>query len=248
MVAITNLRSLGGYRNVHQQVVKDGLIYRSGQLNQLTPAQKQYLATTLGITRIIDMRSADERHQFPDVTWPQVQYQVLDVLAQVMNNDASLQSMVSSTGAVHERMIQLYEQLALDPTARQSYRRFIQLLLIPNQPLVFHCFAGKDRTGVGAALFLKIMAVSDEQIMADYLLTNQAREHANQQILATMASQLTPEQQRAVSQALLVDADYLSHYFEVIRAHYGTFSNYLQAGLELTTKECQQLRQLYLTR
>lgn len=60
MVAITNLRSLGGYRNVQQPVVKDGLIYRSGQLNQLTLTQTQYLATTLGITRIIDMRSADE--------------------------------------------------------------------------------------------------------------------------------------------------------------------------------------------
>ena len=47
-------------------------------------------------------------------------YHVLDVLAQVMTNDASLQSMISSTGAVHDRMVQLYEQLALDPTARQS--------------------------------------------------------------------------------------------------------------------------------
>ncbi|WCL67485.1 tyrosine-protein phosphatase [Lactiplantibacillus plantarum] len=54
--------------------------------------------------------------------------------------------------------------------------------------------------------------------MADYLLTNQARAAANQQILATMASQLSDEQQRAVNQALLVDADYLSHYFEVIKA------------------------------
>ncbi|WCL67484.1 tyrosine-protein phosphatase [Lactiplantibacillus plantarum] len=98
MEGITNLRSLGGYRNKNQQVIKDGLIYRSGQLDQLTPAQTQYLATTLGITRIVDMRSADERHQFPDATWPHVQYHVLDVLAQVMTNDASLQSMISSTG------------------------------------------------------------------------------------------------------------------------------------------------------
>ncbi|MCE2138836.1 protein-tyrosine-phosphatase, partial [Streptococcus thermophilus] len=73
--------------------------------------------------------------------------------------------------------------------------------------------------------------ISDEQIMADYLLTNQARAAANQQILATMASQLSDEQQRAVNQALLVDADYLSHYFEVIKARYDTFSNYLQTGL-----------------
>ncbi|BEI62594.1 hypothetical protein CNW10_3023 [Lactiplantibacillus plantarum] len=50
MEGITNLRSLGGYRNKNQQVIKDGLIYRSGQLDQLTPAQTQYLATTLGIT------------------------------------------------------------------------------------------------------------------------------------------------------------------------------------------------------
>ncbi|MCB4211555.1 tyrosine-protein phosphatase [Lactiplantibacillus plantarum] len=248
MEGITNLRSLGGYRNKNQQVIKDGLIYRSGQLDQLTPAQTQYLATTLGITRIVDMRSADERHQFPDATWSHVQYHVLDVLAQVMTNDASLQSMISSTGAVHDRMVQLYEQLALDPTARQSYCQFIQLLLVPDQPLLFHCFAGKDRTGVGAALFLKILGISDEQIMADYLLTNQARAAANQQILATMASQLSDEQQRAVNQALLVDADYLSHYFEVIKARYDTFSNYLQTGLGLTSAECQQLRELYLTK
>ena len=248
MEGITNLRSLGGYRNENQQVVKDGLIYRSGQLDQLTPAQTQYLATTLGITRIVDMRSADERHQFPDAIWPHVQYHVLDVLAQAMTNDASLQSMISSTGAVHDRMIQLYEQLALDPVARQSYYQFIQLLLVPDQPLLFHCFAGKDRTGVGAALFLKILGISDEQIMADYLLTNQARATANQQILTTMTAQLPAEQQRAISQALLVDADYLRHYFMVIQAHYRTFSNYLQQGLGLTTRECQQLRHLYLTR
>ena len=71
MEGITNLRSLGGYRNKNQQVIKDGLIYRSGQLDQLTPAQTQYLATTLGITQIVDMRSAgcastshDERRKF----------------------------------------------------------------------------------------------------------------------------------------------------------------------------------------
>lgn len=247
MEPITNLRSLGGHRNRQHQVVRDGLLYRSGQLDHLTTAQINYLASTLKITRIVDMRSRDERQRFPDVTWAQVDYQVLDVLAQVTQNDASLQTMITSTGAVHDRMVQLYEQLALDATARASYRQFIQALLVPNEPLLFHCFAGKDRTGVGAALFLKILDVSETQIMADYLLTNEARAAANQQILQQYAAQMSPDQQRAVNEALVVDEDYLTHYFEVVQEHYGTFDAYLHTGLGLTAAEIQRLRQLYLT-
>ncbi len=66
---ITNFRSLGGYQNAHGQMVKDGLIFRSGQLFELEDDQSQYLGQTLGIKHIVDMRSDDERTEFPDTVW-----------------------------------------------------------------------------------------------------------------------------------------------------------------------------------
>ena len=79
MEKITNFRSLGGYRNANGQAVKEGLIYRSGQLFELDEAQEHYLAKDLGIKQIVDMRSADERAQFPDTVWPGADYTVLDI-------------------------------------------------------------------------------------------------------------------------------------------------------------------------
>ncbi|MGX6395127.1 tyrosine-protein phosphatase, partial [Lactiplantibacillus pentosus] len=77
--------------------------------------------------------------------------------------------------------------------------------------------------------------------------TNEARAAANQQILQQYAAQMSPDQQRAVNEALVVDEDYLTHYFEVVQEHYGTFDAYLYTGLGLTAAELQRLRQLYLT-
>ena len=192
------------------------------------------------------MRSVAEQKQFPDTIWSQAQYTVINILEHASENSASLQSMISNSGNVKERMLNLYENLALDSVACQGYNQFIKLLLVPNQPLIFHCFAGKDRTGVGAALFLKLLSVSDDQIMMNYLQTNQMRTVENKQILEKLSNKLTDSQLKNVERALLVDADYLTHYFETIRVHYGSFDLYLKNGLKLTNADFQQLRKNYL--
>ena len=245
MEPITNFRTLGGYRNLQGQRIKHGWLYRSGQLDQLKPDQLQHLTKNLKIRRVVDMRTAEERQRFPDADIPNATYQVLDVLEQGNADGASLQSMVTDNGNVHDRMLQLYEQLALSDSARKGYHQFIKDLLVP-EPVVFHCFAGKDRTGVGAALILKILGVSDEQIMSDYLETNLRRADANQTILTSLTGKVTTDQLTAIKAALQVDADYLNHYFEVIDQRYGTFDQYLNTGLKLSPATLQQLKSLYL--
>lgn len=245
MEPITNFRTLGGYRTQQGQRVKHGWLYRSGQLDQLQPEQLQHLTKDLQIKRIVDMRTAEERQRFPDTTIPNARYQVLDVLEQDNADGASLQSMVTSSGNVHDRMLSLYEQLALSDSARKSYHQFIKDLLVL-EPVVFHCFAGKDRTGVGAALILKILGVGDETIMADYLETNLRRADANQTILTSLKGKVPGEQLTAIKAALQVDQDYLTHYFDVLDQHYGSFESYLRVGLNLADTDLQTLRDLYL--
>ena len=244
---ITNFRELGGYRNKNKQMVKKGLLYRSGQLFELDDAQKRYLTATVGVQHIIDMRSADERAQFPDTTLSGAAYTVLDILKDATTNDASLGHMITEQGDVRENMLATYEQLAMSDSAQAGYHAFIHDLLAAPEPTVFHCFAGKDRTGVGAAIILKLLAVPDETIMADYLLTNQERKTANQMILADLKKQGVPASQlQTIAVALKVDAAYLEHYFQVIDTKFGSFDQYLRQGLQLTDADVDTFQGLYL--
>ena len=249
MEKITNFRSLGGYRNANGQAVKAGLIYRSGQLFELDEAQEHYLAKDLGIKQIVDMRSADERAQFPDTVWPCADYTVLDILKDATANNASLGRMITEQGSVRENMLATYEQLAVSSSAQIGYRALIQALLVPDRPTIFHCFAGKDRTGVGAAIILEILGVSDQDIMADYLRTNQERKKANEEILAGLKKQGFGEQKlQAIGEALTVDAAYLQRFFQVVTEHFGSFDQYLHEGLQLSAAEINRFRDLYLTK
>lgn len=113
-------------------------------------------------------------------------------------------------------------------------------------PTAFHCFAGKDRTGVAAALILKSLGVSDEQIFADYLKTITARKQENQAILDYLRDQLTSSQLQDVAVALTVQKSYLERYFKAIKQNYGDFDNYLIKGLDLPLDFKTKMRQIYL--
>ena len=128
MEKITNFRSLGGYRNANGQAVKAGLIYRSGQLFELDEAQEHYLAKDLGIKQIVDMRSADERAQFPDTVWPGADYAVLDILKDATANNASLGRMITEQGSVRENMLATYEQLAVSSSAQERKKANEEIL------------------------------------------------------------------------------------------------------------------------
>ncbi|GAY73860.1 tyrosine-protein phosphatase [Lentilactobacillus kosonis] len=229
---ITNFRSLGGHP-AKSGTVREDKIFRSGQLNSLSDQQTDYLANQLKIKRIVDMRGADERDEFPDTTWSNVNYQAIDILKDATKNSASLSRMITSGGNVYDNMMTTYEQLANSNSAINGYHKFLTDVSTSDEPLIFHCFAGKDRTGVGAALILKTLEVSDDDIFADYLKTNELRKAANQEILNSIKDQATNEELKAVNQALQVNADYLAHFFETITKKAGSFQDYLHATLHL---------------
>lgn len=244
---ITNFRELGGYRNKNEQMVKKGLLYRSGQLFDLDREQKYFIAKTVGIRHVIDMRGADEREQFPDTILPGILYTTLDILKDATTNDASLGQMITEQGDVQGNMLATYEQLALSDSAQAGYHAFIENLLKAPEPTVFHCFAGKDRTGVGAAIILKLLEVPDQTIMEDYLLTNQERKTANQTILADLKKRGVPETQlQTIAVALKVDSAYLERYFQVIDTKFGSFDQYVREGLQLTADHVDRFQGLYL--
>jgi protein-tyrosine phosphatase len=244
---ITNWRSLGGMVGADGKKVKEGLLFRSGQLFKLTVDQVDFLRDEKNIERIFDFRGPDECKEFPDNTWAGVDYVVLDILSDAQTNQASVSEIVSGEGSVDENMLITYEEMVLTNSAQKCYHDFLTTLVDDPKPIVFHCFAGKDRTGVGAALILKALDVSEDQIFTDYLKTNEQRREANQEILAELKEEMNKEQLKEVEVALTVKEDYLKRYFATVKENYGDFDNYFTKGLRLPDDFKARMQQIYLS-
>lgn len=166
-----NFRDLGGYATTDGFTTKWGQVYRSDGLGRLTPEDITYLER-VGIRLICDLRSVGERREYPDLLesaellhLPMLDIQVdpFKIRDQLTRGDA--------TGLNEALMVDSYKRM-LDQFA-EKFGDVLRRAADPaSLPLVFHCAAGKDRTGLAAMLLLSALDVPRETIMADFDLTN----------------------------------------------------------------------------
>jgi protein-tyrosine phosphatase len=170
-----NVRHLGGYPTSSGRSTSETII-RSASLHRLTDSGMRGLAEA-GVTTIIDFRSDVERAR--DVTPSPEPYGIRHIHAPVFQDDASpvgLEHEFTGFGPVYMRFLEM---------GRNAYRTLIEVSAESEGRVLFHCAAGKDRTGVAAALLLDLAGVDDETIIADYTLT--------ETLLTPMIDQWMPE-------------------------------------------------------
>lgn len=246
---LTNFRDLGGLVAANGQKVRTKKILRSGELVQLDETTKTQLATDYDVTLVIDFRRDFEIQERPDDQIPGVQFVNIDILKSARNN-ASLEDFITigASDKVDQHMLNIYHDLVMDPNAQAGYAQFLDLVL-NNQTgaTLFHCFAGKDRTGFGAALILALLNVSEEQIMQDYLKTNEDRKQANDQIIDYYRQQgAKPEALAALAIALYVKKEYLQNSFHLIKSNYQDVFHYAQTQLNFGPEKVQKLQKQFL--
>jgi protein-tyrosine phosphatase len=161
-----NFRDIGGYRSADGRQVRWGRIYRSGVMSGLTEADMRYLSD-LGIQTICDFRSKQERASETNA------FLKASIGPPVVAVDYDMMSMAGLSQVTTR-------QAAIDAFAT-AYVQFIDMLtpqytdmfarLKRGETLAFNCSAGKDRTGMGAALILSVLGVPRETVVADYALT-----------------------------------------------------------------------------
>lgn len=163
-----NFRDLGGFPVAGGGRVKSGLVFRSDDLSSLSSDEISRLAA-LQLRTVVDFRSVQEARYAPDRLPSTVAHRI-----DIRIDAASLLGNFYG-GALNRRkamgmMVSVYRQLAGDFAS--SYRLFFEALADGEKlPLLFHCAAGKDRTGFAAALFLSALGVERELIVRDYLLS-----------------------------------------------------------------------------
>jgi protein-tyrosine phosphatase len=160
-----NFRDLGGYQTREGRHTRSGLIYRAGTLSRLTPSDLAQLAQ-LKLHSVFDLREGYEHdEEGHDQLWPGA---TLITLPTSLGREAMIAQLRSDPLAF--RMADFYIA-SLAPRAAYHAHLIKRLVAQLEQPLVFHCSAGKDRTGIVAALLLRLVGVEDEAIIADYHLT-----------------------------------------------------------------------------
>lgn len=232
----SNFRDIGGYRSADGRRVRCGQIFRSDHLAGLTSEDLARLAS-LGIGHSLDFRGAAECAATPyDI--PGVQRVALTIEPTVI---ARMQALVAQ-GVVPtaEETVELMRETYRDFVNRNAdtYGRFMKHLLEQPTPQVFHCTAGKDRTGFAAALVLSALGVDRATIEHDYLLTNQLYKRD-----ARLEGQGHPHVMKVLWQ---VQPEFLHAAFEAVDVQHGGMTDYLHGAIGLTPQELAELQRMLL--
>ncbi|MFJ3171630.1 tyrosine-protein phosphatase [Streptomyces roseus] len=229
-----NFRDAGGYRTAAGQWVKMGEVYRSDALDKLTAADLAKLQR-LRVKNVFDLRMTSERTTAPDKVPAGATYTVADVFA----GSGSFQTLPKSPDEAVKAMLDAEKAMVGGEGGKKAYRQVFEgLERDRDRAVLFHCTAGKDRTGWANAALLTALGVPADTVMADYLASNDYRKAANDAILSHL-----PAPQAAVYKPMLdVRAEYLNSGYDEVKAEYGTFDHYLKNGLGIDARELKQLK------
>jgi protein-tyrosine phosphatase len=247
-----NLRDLGGYPTHDGRSLRWQRVYRSGVLSYLSERDCER-AARLGVRVICDLRRADERRHEPTV-WPGTDVERLqwdDPFDEIARKALRIGSL-RTADETREVMRETYRMLPLWLGGR--LRTLFERLGAGRLPILFHCAAGKDRTGIAAALLLSALDVPREFIFADYVLTNQVGNldrMLTTRLDAQVAMGVVTEQSTVlpvdVQRALLAaHPQYLAAAFAGIEATHGSVDEFLANELGVGPRERQNLAELLL--
>jgi protein-tyrosine phosphatase len=230
-----NLRDLGGYVGLNGRPIRWGRVYRSGMLHQVTPDGWQMLAD-LNLRWVCDLRSETEVAQNPTLLPEATAVSLLP--RPVQSPDSRIRQLFSvwrNRNQLDQILFEIYTRVMLDSNAAIIGDILRHLADPDNLPFLYHCTAGKDRTGVVTAVLLGLLGVDDETIIADYSLTNahydQFYATLNQDV-QRMSSLGFDEQQ--LHPIFLAQPQMMADTLAYLRQQYGSIEQYVrqQAGLD----------------
>lgn len=171
-----NFRELGGYPGQGGRKIRKGLLYRSGSLGEFRPEELSVLES-LRIRTVLDLRSEAESLAFPDPEVKGARMVRESAMIDAGGNDINYSPGQLFRIAMKQKGRDKIEAVArmcyeVIPFHNPAYKKMFGLLLEGEVPMVIHCTAGKDRTGVAAMLILLALGVDEETICEDYMLTN----------------------------------------------------------------------------
>lgn len=237
-----NFRDLGGYTTLDGSRVRPGRLFRSGYLSDLAPGELERLQG-LGISRICDFRSKAERASQPDPDlpgWQQIQGCQAGDASDSFAALAALAERARMGEPVDWRGLIVSSYAKMGRHYAPAFRAlFDSILQHPDEPVLFHCTAGKDRTGIAAALLLLALGVPEEQVIADYTMSEMDP-------VSDVTTDAYPEELVNQPDLQATDAEYIRSALDGIRLEHGSVEAYLREVMGLDEARLVALRSALL--
>jgi protein-tyrosine phosphatase len=237
---IDNFRDVAGittaYTTAHDGTMRAGVFYRS---NALTPtAADLAILNGLGIKAVYDLRTPSEIAATPDTMISGATWQNIDIIGSTTSGSNITNISFKSAADAIAMMEQTNRAFVSDAGMRGQFGKLFNELASVDAAQLFHCTAGKDRTGWTAAVLQSIAGVDNATIMANYLATN---DYTAARVAATLKA--LPSSMAAIYEPLLgVQSSYLQAGLDEVTAQYGSMDNYLKQGLGLSQETIYVLR------
>jgi protein tyrosine/serine phosphatase/uncharacterized protein YhjY with autotransporter beta-barrel domain len=238
--SIDNFRDIAGittaYTTANDGTMRGGVFYRS---NAITPSAAD-LATlnSLGIKAVYDLRTPSEIAGTPDTLLTGATYQNIDIIGSTTSGSNITTVSFKSAADAIAMMEQTNRAFVSDAGMRGQFGKLFNDLASVDAAQLFHCTAGKDRTGWTAAVLQSIAGVDNATIMANYLATN---DYTAARVAATLKA-MPPSMASVYAPLLGVQASYLQAGLDEVTAQYGSMDNYLKQGLGLSQETIYVLR------
>jgi len=235
---VDNFRDYGGYPTAHGRRLKRGVLFRSAGHARATDADLERLAA-LNLAVVVDLRRREEREREPSRRPPGFSAVVI-ANDEAHEEDSWHNHIVSGELTVEscrDYLVDYYRKAPFDDRHVDLFSRYFATLAERDGPVLIHCAAGKDRTGILAALTHHVAGVHPDDIAADYLLTNDPERMARRLPLVSQyiqeASGRIPDDE-AVMTVMGVDSLYLDTAFAAIRERFGDVDAYMEQALGVT--------------
>lgn len=235
-----NFRDVAGpdtaYHAADGTPLRRGVVYRSNEL-QLSEADAETIRN-LGVGAVYDLRTAHEVEAHPDVEVPGARW----VHVEVGGIPMLALEQLDSPEAAEAVMRSVYRSFVEAPEARAAFAALLRHVAGAEGATLFHCAAGKDRTGWAAALLLHVAGADETTILEDYLLSNSFSTATRDKYLVLVREHLGEDKVPLYERAMVVREDYLHEAWTAARERFGTVDGYLRDGLGLTDEELDRLR------
>ena len=246
----TNFRELGGYPADEGKAVRWGQIWRGVCTARLTDPADRARLDALGLRLILDLRSTAEAQAEPDYVPDGARLVQICALCGDDGHEISfapgdIERMMHTAREGENILYRMYRQMLF---GNKAFKELFRALEAGETPILFHCSAGKDRTGVAAMLILLALGASDETICADFVQTNVCRKAEIDALLAGHAEEIAadPSKRMRFCTQAGVDPGAAPYVLQVIREACGSAEEYLAREYGLTPARRMRLRRMYL--
>lgn len=257
---LANCRDLGNLVTKTGQKIKSHRLLRSGKLCKLNKKEIEILKEA-GVKTIIDLRIDNERENHPDTKIDGVKYHHVPLICYTLpgiTREKSMYRVMKDESALlkrqfsdkNEYMKKLYEMIVFSPNAQKQLKRVLEIILNAKGCVLWHCAGGKDRAGIISMLIEGLLNVSDEDIIKDYLASQQAdrlKKNLQKFGLTVCAIFSFNYKFKDILFAMLdAKAEYISHVLRQIKEKYGSIENYCIEALKISPDLIISFRQSVL--